>query len=268
MKQVLGVLGLLIVLVGCSKPLELGAPSINSATSNTKPSTNQVNRYLAYQHVIRIDTEDHKIRALFDTAQAICLKDQANLCTILESSLHAGSASSSSSASLKLRAKPDGVQKLIAALSQRAELTSRSTSAEDLASPIQDTEKKLAMLHDYRNKLEALRSRASNDMDALIKLNHELAQVQSELEQSAGTHAHLMQRVETEILNVSITAIQSRPFWRPITTAVSEFGPNLSQGVSTAIVGIAYLTPWFILIMCLVWGIAKWRRRWKKHSLS
>src|SRR5262249_51799679 len=168
--------------------------------------------YLAYQHSITIDTEEQKVGAVFEAAQTACREASADLCVLLESHV---STVRSASASLKFRAKPSGIQKLIAALAMQGEVTPQSTTAEDLASPIEDTAKKLAMLTDYRVKLEALHGRASRDVDALIKLNRELAQVQSDLEAMSGTYAHLMQRVETEILNVSIVAEHNQAFWRP-----------------------------------------------------
>ena len=119
------------------------------------------------------------------------------------------------------------------------------------------------MLKDYRSKLEALRDRAGNDIDSLIKVNKELAQVQSELEAVTGNHAHLMQRVETEILNVSIHSVQNQAFWRPITLAITDFGGNFSQGISIAITGIAYLIPWGLFVLFVVWAGRRLWLRWK-----
>jgi hypothetical protein len=178
---------------------------------------------------------------------------------VLESRISTGRAAA---ASLKLRATPAGIKKLIAALGRQGEITEQSSTAEDLAGPIGDSAKKMAMLTDYRAKLEALRDRASSDVDALIKVNRELAEVQGELEALAGKHAHLLQRVETEILNVAIGSERNRTFWRPVAFALSDFGANLSNGISSAIVGLAYLIPWAFVLGLLSWGgRALWRRR-------
>jgi lauroyl/myristoyl acyltransferase len=43
---------------------------------------------------------------------------------------------------------------------------------------------------------------------------------------------------------------------------MSDFGTNLSQGVSIAISGIAYLIPWAFILGLAVWvGRKLWRRR-------
>ena len=255
MKRLSLILLLLIAIAGCAKKNESG--SFGPAQSAAAPAGN-VSRYLAYEHSIRIDTEENKVSTIFEAAQTICHQASDDLCTILESRISSGRAAS---ASLKFRANRSGIQKLVSALSKQSDVTDRSTTAEDLASPIEDASKKLAMLNDYRSKLEVLRNRANNDVDALIKVNRELAQVQSELETIAGKHAHLMQRAKTEILNVSIGSIQNRSFWKPIELAIADFGSNLSQGVSVAITGIAYLMPWVIFLLFATWGGRKlWRR--------
>lgn len=256
MTRLLLALLLLVVIAGCSS--KDGSTTLAEAPSRSA-SPDSASRYLAYQHSIQVDTEERKVAAIYEAGLAACRAASIDLCTVLESRINTGRAAS---ASLKFRTKPSGIRKLIAALAMQAEITDQSTSAEDLAAPIEDAAKKLGMLNDYRTKLEALRGRASSDVDALIKVNRELAQVQSELEAIAGKHAHLMQRVETEILDVVIRSDQNRSFWRPVALAMSDFGNNLSQGVSIAITGIAYLIPWAVVLGLAAWvGRKLWRRR-------
>lgn len=257
MKTALIALILSLVIAGCGKKEESGSAS---PAQRGMSSEKAVSRYLAYQHQISIDTEARKVSAIFEAAQLICREATADHCEILESRLSTGR---TAHASLKFRAKPSGIRKLITALGKQAEVTEQSTTAEDLASPITDAAQKLEMLKDYRSKLEALRDRAGNDIDSLIKVNKELAQVQSELEAVTGNHAHLMQRVETEILNVSIHSVQNQAFWRPITLAITDFGGNFSQGISIAITGIAYLIPWGLFVLFVVWAGRRLWLRWK-----
>jgi hypothetical protein len=132
-------------------------------------------------------------------------------------------------------------------------------TAEDLAKPIADSKKKLEMLNDYRSKLESLRTRASTDVDALIKVNKELAEVQSAIEAETGTDSELMQRVDTELLNISISSQAQRAFWRPISDAFTDFKSNLSDGISSVVTALAYLLPWGLTLLIL--GLAG-RKLW------
>ncbi|WP_088966757.1 DUF4349 domain-containing protein [Vogesella sp. LIG4] len=169
-------------------------------------------------------------------------------------------------------ARPPGIRSIVAALGKQATVTNQSTSAEDLAQPIADAGKKLAMLRDYRARLEALRERAGSDVDALIKVNRELAQVQSELESSAGEQAYLLQRVQTELLTVSIGSQEHQAFWKPVSQALAEFGDNLSRGIATAITATAFLLPWGVLLLALLWLGRKLRLRprwpWRRNGNS
>lgn len=219
-------------------------------------------QYMAYEHSIQIDSDERSIESLYEAGQLACREAVRESCVILESKISSGR---NARASLKLRAKPEGIKSIAAKLSQQGEVTDQSTVAEDLAGPIGDATKKLAMLQDYRTKLEALRGKAAADIDALIKVNRELSQVQSDLEEMTGTHVRLMERVGTEILNVSIGANRNQSFWQPIRNACADFSSNLSQGASSAISGLAFLTPWALLIAIISWvGRKLWLRRRKQ----
>jgi hypothetical protein len=261
MNRLLITLLLLVSVTGCSQKNESGP--IAEATTAAEPArgaaTDSPRRTLAYQHSIQVDSQEGKVAEIYEAALAACRLASADLCTVLESHISTGRFAS---ASLRFRARPSGIQKLIAALGKQADITDQTTKAEDLAAPLQDGEKKIAMLTTYRTELEALRNRAGNDVDALIKVNHELAQVQSELEAVTGKQAYLVQRVETEILDVTVRSEHNQSFWRPISLAASDFGGSLSQGISVAITGVAYLLPWVFVIGVAVLIVRRlWRRR-------
>ena len=266
MNRRIAVLWVLLALVACSKRQSAteGATATDFAAPAAKMSAAAPDRALAYEHSIAIDVEDRSIAPTFQAAEAACRADSADLCVILESHIDTGR---SPSASLKFRARAAGIAKLVAILGQKGSVISQSTTAEDLASPIEDASKKLAMLGDYRTRLEALRARASSDVDSLIKVNHELAQVQSDIEAAAGTQAYLRQRVETEILDVSIGSVHSQSFWKPIGEATADFRTNLSQAVATAITGVAFMIPWMVLALAFGWVAARlWFRRRRERK--
>jgi hypothetical protein len=247
---------ILLSALGCQQKNALMAPSAAAAPGPEAPAS--ANRYLAYEHSVGVEAPEDRIAPLFEATQAACRAATAESCAILEARISTGEYAS---AQLRFRATAKGVQNLIEVLSAGGEVASRSTTAEDLAGPIEDNAKKLAMLTDYREKLEALRTRSNADVDSLIKLTRELAQVQSEIESLTGSQAQLVQRVETEILNVSISSHHSRSFWRPIADSASEFSGNLSEAIATFITGIAYLLPWILLVVAGFWGWRKWRTR-------
>jgi hypothetical protein len=256
LNRVLG-LCLILLLASCSQAKrEAGAPIVEAPAAGAKAARN----YLAYEHTLSIEAAEQNVVPIVDAALAACRQAAADECTALESTLSSGS---SRQATLKFRAKPAGIRALKALLSKQGEVAAQSTNAEDLAGPIEDGARKIAMLQNYRAKLEALLARANIEVDPLIKLNRELAEVQSQLEALNGTQAHLVRRVDTEILRVSISAEHHRAFWAPVSAALSRFGENLSEGFSGMITGMAYLIPWGLVLGVLVFGVRKLRRRWR-----
>lgn len=251
-----------MTLAGCSRNEE----STVSASAPEMKSAGNAGRYLAYEHGIELDVEEKRVASVHAAAAKACSEAVAEQCVMLESHLNTGR---DVSANLKFRAKPAGIKKIIAVLSTRGEVIRQSVTAEDLAAPIGDSAKRLALLNDYRSKLEALRGNASQNIDALIKVNQELAQVQSNIESLSGERAHLLQRIETEILTVTISTTSGRTFWRPIRNALAAFGGNLAQGISSAIYGAAYIIPWSITLLLLWWGGRKiWSRRKRANAAS
>lgn len=231
-----------------------------SRSSLTNGGAQEAQKFLAYEHSVSIDIEEEKIKHLYDIAQSTCREATEALCTVLESRINTGR---TTYAALRFRAKPSGIQKIITVLGAETPLTNVATTAEDLAGPISDEAKKLAMLKDYRSRLEALRNRAAEDVDALIKVNRELAQVQSEIESAEGTQASLVQRVDTEILRVDLQSQQHRALSKPIQEAIADFARHLSEGTAFAVTGLAYLLPWGVGILMGVWGLRKCWTRWK-----
>lgn len=251
-----------VTLAGCAR----NEGSTVSASAPEMKSEENAGRYLAYEHAIELDVEEKRVASVHAAAAKACSEAVAEQCVMLESHLNTGR---DVSANLRFRAKPAGIKKIIAVLNTHGEVIRQSVTAEDLAAPIGDSAKKLAMLNDYRSRLEALRGNASQNIDALIKVNQELAQVQSNIESLSGERAHLIQRVETEILTVTISSTSGTTFWRPIRNALAAFGGNLAQGISSAIYGAAYIIPWSITLLLLWWGGRKiWSRRKRANAAA
>ena len=62
----------------------------------------------------------------------------------------------------------------------------RSTSVEDLADAMQDTQSRLDMLSTYRKQLLDLQAKTNTNIDAAIKIASELSTVQRRFEDLAG----------------------------------------------------------------------------------
>lgn len=226
-------------------------------------SDNAPRSYLALEHTIKLDAPEERVSPILNAAKAACARVAQHGCTVLESHVSSGDGAY---ARVKMRATPAGVRAVIGAVAPQGKLIEQSTTTEDLAKPIQDGARKIAMLTEYRTKLEALARAPGIDTDALIKLNRELAEVQSQLEALGGAQAHLNLRVQTEILNVQISEASTAAFSKPIAQAFASFASNLSKGIALTISAIAFLIPAGLALALIVWGWKMVRGRSRRRA--
>jgi hypothetical protein len=247
----------LLALAGCSHKSEERALSTAAAPSN--PSGNvPEKRYLAYSRHVQLNTDADKIAGLYQKAQDLCNADSANHCHLLSARLDT---SRHTYAHLTLRAKAAGIQALLKVLGQDASIASQELDAEDLGGPIVDTEKRIAMLQDYRERLIHLNAQPGQNLDSLIKLSKELADVQSDLETAQGKAAGLTEKVETERLDLDISSGDAASFSSPVADALSAFRSNLGNGLGVFLSSLAYLLPWMVFLMALLFVFKRLRRK-------
>lgn len=84
--------------------------------------------------------------------------------------------------SIRMRVAPTAVEPLIQIAARGGEVTLRSTHAEDLAEPVADTERALAMLTSQREQLESFTKTKRLPVDQLITVTKELASLQTQID--------------------------------------------------------------------------------------
>ena len=254
MKKVyISLIGLLL-LAGCSGKGESAGQSSAARLEGKEKGS----EFLAYEHNVSVDAHEAQVRPLYERVVAACKADTENGCLLLDSSIDGGRYVH---ARISMRAKPAGIKKLVALVAAGGEVTSQGTKVEDLGRPVLDSKKRLEMLKQYQSQLQGLEKRSGANVDALIKVTKELATVQVELEQATAANALLMQRIDTDLLNVAISAEGKQSFWRPVKRALGNFTENLSEGVANAITAMAYILPWLIAFVLLFpLGRKGWRR--------
>jgi hypothetical protein len=259
------------LIAGCSRPAGGGAVAVTEGKAvpremSAPADASDRRASLATTRRVELELDAERIVPVFHATLAACDAAVAERCVVLDSQLTTGQ--EQQHASVTVRAAPAAVQRILATLRSDDGFVSESASAEDLAAPIADSERQLAMQHEYRDSLLALRSRGSNDITALIKINEELAKVQSQLEASTGERAHLQQRIATETLVVSLDGLRGggRAFWPPISGALHEFGAHLSEAVAAVITFIAFLIPWTVVLVPLGWLVRRLWGRWRRKA--
>lgn len=261
------ILLLVVVIAGCDsqsdsntemKPWEASDTNTLMAGSNTRAAATpdtlaNKTKYLAYEHFITIDLSEHDLELAYQKLLTTCNHDQQHHCTVLESNINSGDYPS---ATIRLRVNPEGVQSLTELVTQSGRLTNQSTRVEDLASPIIDSEKRIAMLTAHRERLLALEEKAAKDIDALIKISQELSTTQANLEDITGQNQYLMQRVNMQVMNITLVVNNRLSFWKPIKQSLDNFSTQLAYGIASVIQTLAKILPWLLIALLCV-GIIK-----------
>ena len=227
---------------------------------------------LAYTHNLAIEMADGMVEPRFERGRTACLEDRSLSCNLLEASITVGNPNAGirPAARLSVRLPHASVNRfkslLLEPLPEEApgepSLRRSSTNAEDLTFQISDTERRLAQATDYRERLTILSRRGDAKVDELIKVQQSLSEVQSSIEAMTVETRQLNTRVDTELLNISLSA------YEPLTAVASPLGNAwrdaaraLGESTASAFLFVVVLLPWLPLAalagLAVVW---LWRR--------
>jgi hypothetical protein len=271
LKQLAVVIVAVATLAGCSNKQEaMRAASVGAememdmkAIAASAPMERRPDSTLAYEHTVQIETPKELLAARVVAVRDACNADKQNGCTLLEISNR--TIDDVPHGSVRLRVAPGGVDTLIKLASQDGEVIDSRTHAEDLAQPLADTERQLALLNLHRQRLMEFMARKDIGVEQLITVSRELATVQAQLEEFGSQRANLRRRVDTELVTLSwsapVTAYQSAQ--TPIADALRSFGANFREAISQVIVFLAYVLPWLVIIAP---GLMLVRWLWRRTS--
>jgi hypothetical protein len=243
-----------------SSAMGLAAPG-----SSAHGGANEPRDTLAYEHRVSVDLAKDALPGRLREIEAACNTDTAARCTILESSLRWQERAPS--ASIRMRLAPGGVDGLIALAGKDGKILERNTHAEDLAQPVADTERELALLSVHRDRLAEIMKNRNLGIDQLMTVSRELASVQAQIESLNGTHAHLMRRIDTDLLTIELSSPVTNLLFEttPVRDALRESSRNFREALAAVIVFVAMLVPWLfvilpsLILLRLFW---RWVGRW------
>jgi hypothetical protein len=228
-----------------SEPVMAEANATTEVASGDISSSTAPTSALALQHSISLEIEPSKVQPLFHQIEEMCQKISITQhCQLLNSNL---SKEQEPSANLSLKAKAQGIKMIIEVLNKN-NVTNYAINSENLAGSISDVQKRVAMLTSYRDNLEQLSKKTNASLDSLMKVNQEMATVQSEIETLRGEHAFMVDRVQTQTLNISISAkskmSSDASFIEQIKNAIIESIDGFIIAFKFFIVSLIYLLPW------------------------
>jgi hypothetical protein len=243
---------LISVLTACSSKRELPKQALSEMAEVRVDHKRAAG--IAYEHAVELEVSADHMRQVSDAVQQTCAALPDHGCTLLEASIRGGAAAG---ATVRMRITPDGVNTVLRSLDGRGKVLSQSSKGEDLAEPIQEGDRKMAMLTGYRDQLQTLARQRALEPEALIKLHRELADVQSEIDEATASQAQLRRRVDTELLTVAMHERAMAGQSGKVKQAVEDFGDDLLHGVAMLITFVASTIPFAVAGFI---GYVAWRR--------
>jgi hypothetical protein len=235
----------------------VAAPAANAADARENT--------LAYEHTISIELSKELVSARLRELEAACVADRASDCTMLQMEMRASD--DVPSGFIRMRLARRGVEPIIELAGKDGEIQARSTQAEDLAQPIADTERQLALLTLHRDRMTELMKSKDIKIDQLIALSKELATVQTQIDSYGTERANLRRRVATELLTVNLQppgrdyAVQETP----VMDSLRLFGSMFREAIGQVITFVAFVVPWLVIIipgLILLRLFWRWIGRW------
>lgn len=222
---------------------------------------------LAYEHWVSIELDRKVIPARLHEIESACAASKPGDCTVLEVNLQ--SQKDVFNGLVRMRIAPGSVDSTIESASRGGKLTSRSTRAEDLAQPIEDTQRKLALLATHRDRLTEIMKSKDLKIEQLITVSKELATVQTQIDALGTEQAQLQRRVDTDLLTISLAPpdVAYSAQETPIRDAFRVFGSNFREAVSQVITFVAFVLPWLVIVLPGLFLLRAWWRR-RKHGVS
>lgn len=269
-------LALIVALSGCSD--RNSERNRGEFANPSPPATGKTGDLrLAYRHDLSIGLSPEKVAAHFSAARERCLGEAALRCVLVRSSANgmAGGAQRPY-ALVEVRLPHESVAPFVAFVTSplpgekaaEVALDNQSTRAEDLTKPIGDSERRLAQLRDYRDRLNALSARPDSRVEDLIRAASELSQVQSQIEEREGERGALEERVQTEIVTVTFLSDGANAgAFAPIGEAWARGGRTLGDSAGAALRFTISSLPWLPIVMIAILIVRTvWRLRGRPRS--
>ena len=238
---------------------ELAQADFVRTTSSPETAAPHVGSTLAYAHSLSVEVQKD-LPARLKEVRGACESRKEFACSLLDVSFR--TQLDVPSGQVRMRLAPAGIEPMIEIAARGARITSRSTHAEDLAEPIADTDRQLALLTNHRDRLDEFLQRKDLKVDQVITLSKEVSSTQTQLDTLKTQRANLQRRVDTELLTIDFSppvgtyAAQQAP----IAEAIRSFGSDFRDAIAQVIRFIAALLPWLVI---LVPGVVLLRLFWR-----
>jgi hypothetical protein len=246
-------------------------PDINIASDAPAQPSGGLAQQFTYSHSWSLILAHAALTRHFEAAREACLKDRTLDCKLVSANMSNDGDTAQAQLSVLLpHASLDRFEHLLREprAGEKADdvrLTSRATRAESVENAAADSNRKVAQLSGYRDRLADIAKRPNLSVDDLIKLEAEQARVETELDEALAEQRGIDSGLKRESVDVSMTE-QVAPPPSQMVQLLGEAGATLGTSTANMIIFVIGALPWLPLILAGVWVLVRlvrlaWRRR-------
>jgi hypothetical protein len=227
----------------------------------------QPDRTLAYEHTVSVELPKDVLPARVKEVESSCGSRTELACTLLDVSLAVQT--QVPTGRVRMRLAPSAVDLMIAIATKGGRITMNNTHGEDLAQPIADTDRQLALLSTHRDRLGEFLKRKDLTVEQVIALSREISSAQTQIDSLATQQANLRRRVDTQLLELDFyipTEADTAP-QTPAMDAIRSFNTDFRQALAAVIRATAFLLPWLIILVAVTALATLYRRRVARRAL-
>lgn len=227
---------------------------------------------LAYRYKAELEVPGAKLRGLMAEHEQACAKAGPALCQVLEASSETDRGLARGS--LSLRAEPRWLAGFRGRLEADAKgaggkLSRSGVDSEDLTRAIVDTEAALRAKATLRDRLQGLLASRPGKLSELLELERELARVQGEIDAAQSELNVMRARVQMAQMTVSYAPADQAFAGKtvePLAKALTGAFGIVVWGLAAIVVIAAFLTPFVLVGVPLIWLLRRWRARRKART--
>ena len=250
-------LGLLLAFTGCAKHEMSAETAAVAADAVQSPE----GAFLAYEHTVQLQLPGKDIAPRVKAVAEACQSAKYGDCAVLNVSQQGGD---TPSGSIKLRIAPKGVEPIIALASEKGEVSTRNTEAEDLAQQLADTQLMQDRLKAEHARLIEYQQRRDLEVADLLTISQRLSEIEAGLQQANRDAAQQHRRIDTQLVTINIDSTNSQRSRSEIGQAFGDFGEIFSTSLAYLIRIAAGLLPVILIGGFLAWLVRLWWRKRRK----
>jgi hypothetical protein len=262
--RVWGGLLLLVLVAGCSKKVaEEPASAAADGAAAMAGQGNAPGSFLAYSHEASIRLPAEAIATRVAAVRKACMERVHGDCTVLGEQQSAGQWPGGQ---LVMRAAPGAIEPLVATASEGAEISERSTQAEDLADAVRDNGLRRQRLQAQHVRLSEFLTRRDLKAEDLIALGNQLAQIEAELQSAEQESAQQQRRINTNLLTLNFRSSRVTAESSELRSAFRDSLDVLDSSMAVLVTVVVALLPFLVFGAAAVFVVRAWLRRRRRSA--